>query len=63
MSTLGMFSTLEGYHEYTRGCSVHLRDTMSTPGNFDTNEKKPLPNFQVTSHRVFLSFQVEVEDS
>ena len=21
-----------GYHEYTRGCSVQWRDTMSTPG-------------------------------
>ena len=21
-----------GYHEYTEGCSVHRRDTMSTPG-------------------------------
>ena len=41
-----IMSTLVGYHEYTRdvqytggipwntrGCSVHLRDTMSTPGN------------------------------
>ena len=32
-------STVEGYHEYTRRCSVHqgdimstVRDTMSTPG-------------------------------
>ena len=59
MSTLGVFSTPGGYHEYTRGvqytggyheytggiprcmwgyheytggCSVHRRDTMSTPG-------------------------------
>ena len=31
MSTPGMFSTLEGYHEYTGGWSVHQRDTMSTP--------------------------------
>ena len=31
MSTLGVFSTLGGYHEYTRGCSVHWRNTMSTP--------------------------------
>ena len=23
-------STLGGYHEYIRGCSVHRRDTMST---------------------------------
>ena len=41
-----------GYHEYARECSVHQRDTMSTPGDtmstqgdFGTNEKKPLPNF------------------
>ena len=31
MSTPGVFST--------------LGDTMSTPGDFDTNEKKPLLNF------------------
>ena len=30
MSTSGVFSTSEGYHEYTEGCSVHRRDTMST---------------------------------
>ena len=29
MSTSGVFSTLEGYHEYIGGCSVHRRDTMS----------------------------------
>ena len=43
----GMFSTLEdimstvggyyecsgGYHEYTRGCSVHWEDIMSTVGD------------------------------
>ena len=23
-----------GYHEYTGGCSVHRRDTMSTPGGY-----------------------------
>ena len=23
---------VEGYHEYIGGCSVHRRDTMSTPG-------------------------------
>ena len=46
MSTLGVFSTLGGYHEYTGGyqdacggyheytggCTVHRRDTMSTTG-------------------------------
>ena len=26
-------STLGGYHEYTGGCSVHRRDTMSTLGD------------------------------
>ena len=30
MSTPGVFSTPEEYHEYTRGCSVHWRDTIST---------------------------------
>ena len=30
MSTSGVFSTSEGYHEYIRGCSVHWRDTIST---------------------------------
>ena len=33
MSTLGVFSTSEGYHEYIGGCSVHRRDTMSTSGD------------------------------
>ena len=39
-STSGVFSTsgdtmstLGGYHEYIRGCSVHRRDTMSTLGD------------------------------
>ena len=26
-------STSGGYHEYIEGCSVHRRDTMSTPGD------------------------------
>ena len=26
-------STLGGYHEYIRGCSIHWRDTMSTSGD------------------------------
>ena len=33
MSTSGVFSTLEGYHEYIGGCSVHRRDTMGTSGD------------------------------
>ena len=45
MSTLGVFSTLGGYHEYTGGIprcmwrvimstpGGHWRDTMSTPGD------------------------------
>ena len=33
MSTLGVFSTSEGYHEYIGGCSVHQRNTMSTLGD------------------------------
>ena len=32
MSTLGMFSTLEGYHEYIGGCSVHRGDIMVDVG-------------------------------
>ena len=33
MSTLGAYhDECGGYHEYTRGCSVHWGDTMSTPG-------------------------------
>ena len=28
----GMFSTLEKYHEYTGGCSVHQRDIMMHVG-------------------------------
>ena len=40
-------------------------DIMSTPwpGDFGTNEKKPLPNFQVTSHKIFVSFKFEVDNS
>ena len=34
MSTPGVFSTLEGYHEYFRGYSVHHRDTMSISGGY-----------------------------
>ena len=34
MRTPGVFSTLEGYHEYFRGCSVHQRDTMSISGGY-----------------------------
>ena len=35
MSTSGgVVSTLEGYHEYIGGCSVHRRDTMSTSGGY-----------------------------
>ena len=33
MSTLGVFSTPGGYHEYTGGCSVHWGVIMSTPGD------------------------------
>ena len=34
MSTLGVFSTPGGYHEYTGGCSVHWGVIMSTPGGY-----------------------------
>ena len=34
MSTPGDTKMLVGgYHEFIRGCSVHWRDTMSTPGD------------------------------
>ena len=42
MSTMGGYQdACGGYHEYTRGCSVHWRDTMSTPGAYlqDTGGK------------------------
>ena len=29
----------------TPGGAQYTGDTMSAPGDFDTNEKKPLPNF------------------
>ena len=32
MSTLGGVQYTGGYHEYTRGCSVHWGIIMSTPG-------------------------------
>ena len=61
MSTLGGYQdACGGYHEYTRECSVHWRDTIDTPGysvhqrdtmstlgDFGTNEKKPPRNFEV----------------
>ena len=35
MSTPGGYQdACGGYHEYTGGCSVHRRDTMSTPGGY-----------------------------
>ena len=34
MSTLGVFCTSGGYHEYIGGCSVHRRDAMSTSGGY-----------------------------
>ena len=53
MSRLGDVQYTGGYHEYTRGCSEHPRDTistwgdiMSTPGDFGTNDKKPLPTIE-----------------
>ena len=62
MSTLGVFSTLEGYHEYTGGCSVHWRGTMSTLGHFGMNEKRLLPNFQDFCSRTFCYYAVVYVD-
>ena len=33
MSTSGVFSTSEGYHEYIGGCSVHRGDIMIHVGH------------------------------
>ena len=57
MSTLGDTKMhLGSYHEYTMGCSVHRRDTMSTLGAFGMNEKKPLPNFEDFCSRTFCNY-------
>ena len=58
MSTLGGVQYTGGYHEYTGGCSVHRRDTMSTPGISDPNEKKPRPNFEDFCSRTFCDHAV-----
>ena len=72
MSTLGVFSMLMSYHEYTGGhedacggshehtgrCSVHQRDTMSTLGDFGTNKKTPGPNFQDFCSSTFCDYAV-----
>ena len=28
----GYYDSCGGYHEYTKGCSVHRKDTMNTSG-------------------------------
>ena len=58
MSNRGMFSTPEGYHEYNGGCSVHWRDTMSTPGDFGTTEKKLLHISRIFVLTSFVTMQV-----
>ena len=59
MSTLGDTKMhVGGYHEYTGRCSVHQRDTMSTPRDFFTNEKRPLPNFQDFCSSTFCDYAV-----
>ena len=45
-------------HEYSGGCSVHQNDTMSTPEDFSTNEKKPRPNVEVFCSRTFCAYAV-----
>ena len=30
MCKSGMFSVLDGYHEYNKECSIHWRDIMNT---------------------------------
>ena len=47
-----------GCHDYIGGCSVHWRDTMSTPGNFNTNEKKPRQNFKDFCSCTFCDYAV-----
>ena len=42
-------------HEYTRGV---VQYTMSTPADFGTNEKRPLPNFQDFCSRTFCYYAV-----
>ena len=65
MSTLGGFQYTGGYHEYIRGCSVHRRDpwvhqgdTISKLGDFGTNQKRPLPNFQDFCSHAFCGYAV-----
>ena len=49
----GMFSTPEGYHEYTRECSVHWRDAKSTLVDFGTNEQS---HYQISRIFVLATF-------
>ena len=63
MSTLGDVQYKWGIHWVHRGCSSHRRDTMSslggimsTPGDFGTNEKKPLSNFEDFCSRIFCDY-------
>ena len=51
----GEYQDVGGYHEYTGGCSLHWRDTMSTPG---TNEKRPWLNFEDFCSRTFCNYAV-----
>ena len=41
-------------------CSVHQRDTMSTPGDVGTNEGKPRPTFEDLCSRAFATFAFAV---
>ena len=58
MSVGDIVSTLQGV-QCTRGIPrVHQGDTMSTLGDFGTNEKRPLPNFQDFCSCTFCDYAV-----
>ena len=62
ISTLGVFNTPGCYHEYTGDTKMHAGgyhvDTMSTPVDFGTNEKRPVSNFQNFCSGTFCDYAV-----
>ena len=59
MSTLGEYQdACRGSREYIggEGGSVHQKHTMSTPGDFGTNEGKPRPTFEDLCSHAFCYF-------
>ena len=48
-----IISTPEGYHEYTGEYLEYIGDTMSTPWDFGTNEKKLRLNFGTSRSPTF----------